>query len=238
MICFLTSSTRTEDDLALNPANGFVDALRQAIRQPCRALFICSDPDLHERTEQYAASVWENLAGAGILVQAASTLDGRNAYRAAELVRGADLIVLGGGHVPTQNQFFQQIGLKGLLENFFGVVIGISAGTMNSAELVYAQPELEGEAINPDYQRFLPGLGLTKTNILPHYQMVRDEILDGLRLFEDITYPDSMGHRFYAIPDGSYLFIDASGEELRGEAWLIQDGVLDKVCSPGGAVRL
>ena len=91
-------------------------------------------------------------------------------------------------------------------------------GSMNSAEIVYAQPEREGEAVDPAYQRFLPGLGLTKTMLLPHYQENKDDILDGQRVYEDIAFSDSHGRVIYAIPDGSYLFCKDGKEELRGEA--------------------
>ena len=97
------------------------------------------------------------------------------------------------------------------------MVFGISAGSMNSAEEVYAQPELDGESLDPDYKRFITGLGLTKTKLIPHYQDIKDRFLDGKRLFEDITYPDSMGHTFIAIPDGSYLYSEDGKEELMGE---------------------
>lgn len=40
---------------------------------------------------------------------------------------------------------------------------------MNRAREVYAQPELEGESVDTEYQRFLDGLGLTELMILPHY---------------------------------------------------------------------
>jgi len=109
---------------------------------------------------------------------------------------------------------------------------------MNSAEVVYAQPEYEGEAVDPEYQRFLSGLGLTKTMLLPHYQELKNEILDGMRLFEDITFADSEGRTFYAIPDGSYLFIDGEREELRGEAYMIRDGRMTKIASDGEMVAL
>ena len=66
-----------------------------------------------------------------------------------------DVIFLGGGHVPTQNAFFHRIGLREKIRNFDGIVIGISAGSMNSADVVYAQPELPGEAADESYQRFL-----------------------------------------------------------------------------------
>ena len=124
------------------------------------------------------------------------------------------------------------------MKDYDGIVVGISAGSMNSADVVYSQPEKEGEAVDPSYQRFFPGLGLTRTNLLPHYQAVKDDVLDGLRVFEDIACPDSMGRTFYAIPDGSYLFIDSGREELRGEAYMIRDGVMSRIAPEGGITRL
>lgn len=153
------------------------------------------------------------------------------------MVSEANFIILAGGHVPTQNRFFAELGLRALLQNWDGVLMGISAGTMNSAEVVYAHPELEGETA-PDYRKFLPGLGLTKTMVLPHYQMIKDDVLDGLRVFEDIAYPDSMGRRFYALVDGSYIFGNGTAEELRGEAYLIEDGVLTQISKAGDTIVL
>ena len=57
-------------------------------------------------------------------------------------------------------------------------------------------------------------------------------------MYEDIAFPDSMGRTFYAIPDGSYLFIDSGREELRGEAYMIQDGLLSRIAPEGGITRL
>jgi len=135
-------------------------------------------------------------------------------------------VILGGGHVPTENAFFREIGLREAFQGWNGIVMGISAGTMNCAELVYAMPEEPGEALDPAYQRFLPGLGLTKKMLLPHYQEIKDGLLDGLRVMEDVACPDSMGRVFYCLPDGSYFRIENGQEELRGEAWRLADGVL------------
>ena len=235
MICFLTS--RTDDPVTgrLNPANGFVDKLRRRFPPECRALFICSDPDSRETTDYYAGILKKRFEDAGFEFQSFRSLDGRNEAQAAELICGSDLLIFAGGHVPTQNRFFQKIRLRALLLDYPGIVIGNSAGSMNSADTVYAQPELEGEAVDPGFQRFLPGLGLTKTMLLPHYQRVKDDVLDGLRVFEDITYPDSMGKTFYAIPDGSWLLVEAGREELRGEAYRIRDGGIEQISADGEA---
>ena len=238
MICFLTSSHNIEGQPDLNPANGFASELLKAVPRPCRGLAICSDPDDLERTDFFCGSVREGFEVSGVIFAGYQILDRRNEGKTAELVQSADLIILMGGHVPTQNRFFAEICLRELLKGYDGVIVGISAGSMHSADVVYAQPELEGEAVSPDYQRFLPGLNLTKTMLLPHYQKVKDDVLDGLRLFEDITFADSMGRKFYVLPDGSYIYIRDGREELRGEAWLIEDGAMRKISEEGDTVAL
>lgn len=233
MTCFLTSSTVLPGTETLAEINGLADGLRASLPGTCRALYICSDPEDYTNTDFYARLTKESFEGAGFTFTAFDILDGRTADSAEKHIRRADLIILTGGHVPTQNRFFQKLGLRALLQGCRGVIVGISAGSMNSAEIVYAHPELEGEAIDPAYGRFLPGLGLTKVMIIPHYQMIRGGTLDGLRLFEDIAYPDSVGRAFYVLPDGSYLYCKDGIEEIRGEAYRIRNGVMEQICRDG-----
>lgn len=238
MVYFLTSSPCLPDSPALNPANGFVDELKKALPGPCRALFVCSDPDRPDRTRGFAEDMRSSFARIGVRFTHVQVLERANQERCGELIAGAELIFLVGGHVPTQNEFFQEIDLREELRNWDGVLVGVSAGSMNAAGVVYAQPEEPGEAVDPEYRRFLPGLGLTKTMLLPHYQMVRDTVLDGLRLYEDITYADSVGRRFYVLVDGSYLLGKYGGEELRGEAYLIENGALTQICRENERITL
>ena len=238
MIAFLTSSHNIEGQPDLNPVNGFASELLKAVPRPCRGLAICSDPDNYERTDFYCGSVREGFEVSGVVFSDYQILDRRDQNKAAELVQSADLIILMGGHVPTQNRFFEEIQLRELLKGYDGVIVGISAGSMNSADVVYAQPELEGEAVSPEYRRFLPGLNLTKTMILPHYQKNKDDVVDGLRIYEEIACPDSMGYKFYVLLDGSYLYVHDGREELRGKAWLIEDGVMRKISEEGDVIVL
>ena len=238
MTYFLTSSPFGVGSSYLNPQNGFIERLRRALPRRCAALFVCSDPHVPHLTDRFGGDMRFALEHAGFSFLSFRILDGRNAADAGALVRRADLIILAGGHVPTQNAFFQKIGLKDLLQGHPGVLIGISAGSMNCAETVYAQPEREGEAASPDYRRFLPGLGLTKAMLLPHYQLVKHDVVDGLRVFEDVAYPDSVGRRFYAIPDGSYLLGEGGRETLYGESYFIENGALRPLGREDGSVEI
>lgn len=229
MTLFITSSPFVDgaDRAILDSQNGLADRLREALPPFPRCLYICSSPDRRDLNCQFGADVFQIFAEAGMPFSGYAVLDGYNIEEAADLIDWSDLIVLAGGHVPTQNAFFHEAGLDALLWDYEGVILGISAGSMNMAVEVYVQPEEPGEAIDPDYRRFAPGLGLTSINICPHYQKVKDNILDGMRLFEDITYADSMGKTFYALPDGSYFYQTEEELLLCGRAWRIQNGILE-----------
>jgi len=239
MNLFLTSSPFVEDGTALNSANGLLEALREGLPAcPLKALFVASSPDDPQATELFGGHVRAAFERAGFVFESFRFLDRRGQHCAAALVEQSDLLVLAGGHVPTQNRFFRELGLRGMLEGFDGAVLGISAGSMNAAEVVYAQPELPGEALDPGYRRFLPGLGLTEVMVCPHYNLVRDSVLDGMKLFDDITVPDSAGRCFYLIPDGTWIGACGGKTELHGEAWAADHGCLRKCCEDGQVLDL
>lgn len=232
MTLFLTSSPCIigASRAILSSANGFVHRLRSALPSAPYALFVCADPDDHAATDDFANVFVRAFQEAGISLRGYDTLDHRNVHMAEHLVSGSDLIVLSGGHVPTQLAFFHECGLRNLLQGFDGTVMGISAGSMNAAETVYAQPENPGESIDPEYVRFDQGLGLTDVQILPHYQQVKDNLLDGKRLYEDITFADSIGHTFYAFLDGTYLYKDDTITAIYGECYEICNGSFRQIC--------
>ncbi len=116
--------------------------------------------------------------------------------------------------------------------------MGISAGSMNASDPVYAQPELPGESTDPFYQRWLPGLGLTHVHILPHFNLTYGSMLDGKRLFEDITFPDSEKADLLAIPDESFVRVHMGKAVLFGEGFLIRRVVMQPVGCKGSSCTL
>lgn len=239
MTLFITSSPYIDgaDRAILNPQNELIDRLRTVLPQNPRAVFVCSDPDSHDMTCHFGADTAAAFCLAGMAFSSYAVLDGQNMEDAAFLIENSDLIVFAGGHVPTQNDFLHDCGLRELLEDYEGVVMGISAGSMNLADEVYAQPEEAGESA-PEFERFIPGLGLTDVNILPHYQKVKDNILDGQRLYEDITFADSWDHCFFALPDGSWIYQDEEELTLLGEAFMLRNGVIELLTRDGETLDL
>lgn len=218
--------------------NGFLERFRKACPEHPRVLMITATPDEPEKNEEMRGYFTRVFGASEIETEAMQLVERSTAGRLVEWLAQSDVVILGGGHVPTQNRFFQELELRERLQDFGGVIMGISAGSMNCADVVYAQPELAGEAADPKYERFLKGLGLTRQQILPHYQMVKDYTLDGLRLMEEITYPDSVGREFYALEDGSYILCADGRETLYGKAYRIAGGEFAVFCRDGEAREL
>ena len=123
MILFLTSSPFLGFLMPFNDENEFILRLRRDTTGGRCALFVTSDPEDVPFTEKFAQAVQNSLFRAGIDFPRYRILDGRNKEKTEELVEEADFIILAGGHVPTQNAFFQEIGLKECMKKYRGVVM-------------------------------------------------------------------------------------------------------------------
>jgi len=231
MKLFLTSSHTLGWAGDLNPANGLAEAIAEAFAGvPIRCVVVSSYPDDVEITDRMAWEIRECFERAGLPFDHYEVLDRRTQKFADEMFEDVNFVILCGGHVPTENKFFTELKLRKRLAGFDGVILGISAGSMNCAELVYSPPELEGEALDKKYKDHFKGLGLTDINILPHYQNTRKMRIDGLRLVQDIILKDSYLHPVWCLPDGSYFFIGDGKAELRGKAYKAKNGKVRLVC--------
>ena len=249
MTLYLTGSPTRFGEDHFTTDNGFLAdvmaELAQAVaRRPetapgdlPRVLLVSAAPDNKGFTDSVLSGMSLCIHRSGIRTEEIVMLERSNAARAPELVRWAHWIVLCGGHVPTQNKFLHEIGLRELLKDFDGVVMGCSAGSMNCAGQVYSHPELPGEARDPQYRRWLQGLGLTDIQLIPHFEQVRYATVDGLRLFEDIAFPDSWGHSFYTFRDGGYVKVKDGHSELWGEAFEITRGAMRRISEENKSYR-
>jgi len=220
--------------------------------ESARCLMIASDPWNFAMMDEMTGYFWHTWLQEGFsmacmdkLDSRFGSIDGSGANISYEELQAYDVLFLAGGHVPTQNAFFQSIKLREKLHGFQGIIIGISAGSMNSADIVYIQPEEQGEAANPDFCRWGYGLGLTKWMLCPHYQLVKNKELDGQHLFKDITIPDAQGKEILLLTDGSYLHIEKESAaepvekvSLHGEAYIIQQGEIKQICGHEEQVML
>ncbi len=235
---FLTSSinayTKDENGVRIprkfGQENNFLTNLKKYIKGYSTLVYVASDADNYISTDEHFLPLKEAF-DLTLPFQNYIVLDGRNKDKAPEILKSADVIYLCGGHVPTQNKFFENIRLREIIATTTAVVIGESAGSMNCAGTVYSPPELEGEGADKDFCRYYKGLNLTDINIFPHYNETRYELVDGLEFEKDLIIPDSYKHKIIAYSDGAYILIYNNVSTLYGEGYAFENGIRSKLSS-------
>lgn len=222
----------------INEENDLLINLKKDWKDNSKGLMICSSPDEYGVNEAYNRVFFDAFKISGLSLERFDICDSRNGEEIIENINNYDMILLCGGHVPTENKFMQKIRLKDRIQGFEGIVIGISAGSMNCAKTVYATPELKGEAVDPNYERYIEGLGLTDINVLPHLQYIKTVTLDGMNMVEDIAFEDSKKNEIYGLIDGSYILVKDGISVLYGEAYLIKDAKMEQICEKGKKIEI
>ena len=123
--------------------NGLIDKIKGFWKKGSNVLIISSSPDEFELNDSILYCQKEAFDMSGIKANSFDLCDYRN-EKITEKVNMYDVILLSGGHVPTQNRFFKKIDLKKKLSDFDWLIIAVSAGCMNCADIVYAQPGFDG----------------------------------------------------------------------------------------------
>lgn len=235
VIAFLTSSPSDSflPNIEHKPCrfreeNGFLAHLRSVWPKHARCLLICAEPSDTQTNDEMSLHLQGSLTLSDLPFVSLRLCDSRNEEWLPILLKESEVVILSGGHTLTQNRFFHRLKLREQMKSFNGILLGISGGSMNCAETVYAQPERECDFSDSAYERFPRGLGLTETMILPHYQSLREQVLGDRRLIEDVAIPDSVGRTILALPEGSYLLIADGRETLMGAAFAITNGIITR----------
>ena len=233
MILFLTSrlNTRVMDEngnkttIPIENVNGVLDNIKKYLSGTNRVVYVSNDPNNVIENEERIKNMMDSFSLSNLNFNEKILLDARNKKDAKNIILGANIVILSGGKILCQNKFFRSIRLKKILKHFNGIVIGMSAGTMNLCKTIYNFPE---ENADIKERRWVKGLGLYDKIIIPHfdgetnaYQIECEEV----DVVNDYIFPASHKKEFLGIPNGSYILIDSNKNvSFFGEMYTIKDG--------------
>lgn len=233
MILFLTSrlNTRVMDEngnkttIPIENVNGVLDNIKKYLSNTNRIVYVANDPNNILENEERIKNMMDSFSLSNLNFNEKILLDARNKKDAKNIILGADIVILSGGKILCQNKFFRSIRLKKILKHFNGIVIGMSAGTMNLCKTIYNFPE---ENADIKERRWVKGLGLYDKIIIPHFDgetntyQIECEDVD---VVNDYVLPASHKKEFLGIPNGSYILIDSNKNvSFFGEMYTIKDG--------------
>lgn len=203
------------------------DAMRELIVKREHFAFIASDfrKEAQEGTDHHAQGICSQLEGIGICFAHHSIIDARiSPEQARKEVEHADVVWLAGGDTPTEYAAIKEYGLCEVLQQHSGVIIGMSAGSINMGK----------EAVctltcGHDRQQVYPALGLVEWSVEPHFHP--DGPLEELLEL-------SKRYLIYGLCDeGAILCVDGA-YRFYGEIYRIQDGRIEPVESLSVSTKL
>ena len=240
-VIFLTSSlggyTRTvkgnevvTEIIKCDNSNHFIDRLKSYSSKLNNFVFIPSNPDGADKTDIYSNVIVQALNLDDFDIKNVLVIDHRFQGDIKQTILSADCVFLMGGNVPTQNKYFNEINLKAILNNYKGVVIGQSAGSMNCCEIVYSQPEEDEEFEDKNFVRKIEGLGLVDFSLMPHMNSAND--VDELNhpTVMQMCLEDSFEIPHYGIVDYGFIEVVNNKAIAYGKTYLIKDGKCVELC--------
>lgn len=217
--------------------NGLLDVLKDNLKHTKKFVYIATDPDAFDDVDESVRFILLAYKKKGLEFDEVEIIDRRNDSNLKEILSGASLIYIPGGRVDISSDYYYDIDLREYLKDSDALLLGQSAGAMCFAEVIYNYPETNDDI---DGIRFLEGLNLCWPVIIPHYEEVSgNRLLEGdFNLLNDYYIPDSYTCSFYALKDGSFIFTDGDDVFVYGEAYLIKDGKVNKICDNDCKQRL
>ncbi len=226
MVLFLTSNIggiKKENEIKVPiefySKNDFLLNMKKSLKSKKKFVLIASNPFNFEQNDKFLEMDIEALKLSGLYFDKYLILDNRNKSNISEVLNDSSLIFLCGGNTYIQNQFFNEINLKKYLKKLDATIVGISAGSINSANIVFNSPEEDEDLSNPC---ILEGLSLTKFNVEPHFNINNDNVIQMKSILDE-----SYNRVIYGLPDGSYI----KDNRVYGNCYKIYQGSIEKICS-------
>lgn len=238
MVLFLTSLLRTHyyDDngarvpIAVVDENGIFTNIQKRLKRTERLVIVANDQNDSADNDEKLTTVRESFRLAGLEFKETIMLDSRNKDAAREIISGSDMVILTGGKCVCQAEFFREMGLKDILTGYNGIVIGISAGTMNLGKTVANFPEEESDLND---KRWFDGMGFVEEIIVPHYDGQTDSYqfpCEDFDVAKDYILPMSRERSLIGLPNDSYIIIDGEGQkQCCGDVYIIENGTSKKL---------
>lgn len=208
--------------LTSNFENGFPSEIAEMfgrlITRRNRFAFVASEfKRMHDKTDKYFGIIVGMFADAGITFADARVVDGRlSPEQARQTVEDADVVWLAGGDTLAQFGYFVEFGLVDALRGFDGVLIGMSAGSINMAKtaIITSDPPHTYEL------HIYEGIGCVDFSVEPHFEP--NNVPPELFAFAD-------RHEIYGLCDDGAIVVDGGRREFIGEVYAIEQGGLRRV---------
>ena len=199
----------------LDKVNGFTskqkELLKKDIKEKSNITFIASSFNNPKRNDIKHKELVKMFNDINIKFNNIYLIDERvNSNKVKELINNSDIIFLMGGDPKSEMDSLIEYDLINVIKNMEGIIIGVSAGTMNQTTNVIYKDEIDN-SILVKYK----GLGFFDTNIYPHVDINNKDYLQ--EIFEVSKY-----EKILCLPENSFIRIENDNINIYGDYYYIE----------------
>ncbi|HCI77466.1 MAG TPA: hypothetical protein DHV54_00685 [Firmicutes bacterium] len=193
--------------------------LKKDIKNNDTIVFIATTFDDYEKNDLYYNNLIKHFKNIDITFNKAYLIDNRvDKDLAKDYILKSNIIFLMGGDTKKQIDSVKEYDLFEILKSKEGIILGVSAGSMNQSSRVVYKNDYNNYVIE-DYE----GLGYIDINIYPHLDFNNIDYLK--EVFEVSNYTKTV-----ALPNDSFIRIENNNIDFVGEYYTIQNS---KITMPG-----
>lgn len=193
--------------------------LKKDIKNNDTIVFIATTFDDYEKNDLYYNNLIKHFKNIDITFNKAYLIDSRvDKDLAKDYILKSNIIFLMGGDTKKQIDSVKEYDLFEILKSKEGIILGVSAGSMNQSSRVVYKNDYNNYVIE-DYE----GLGYIDINIYPHLDFNNIDYLK--EVFEVSNYTKTV-----ALPNDSFIRIENNNIDFVGEYYTIQNS---KITMPG-----
>ena len=201
--------------------NGFdeetADIFRQKITNRNKFAFVASEFErIYEKTDKYFRFFLNMFEEVGIHFEESYVIDGRmDKAEAQKKLLEADVIWLSGGDTPKEFGYLIKYGLDAIIKQHNGVIIGMSAGSINMAKTSICTLSCGHQKLE-----IYNGLSCVDISVEPHFDIhnVSNELI-GL----------SYKYLIYGLCDESFIVYSDNKIEFFGEIYKLSQGNIERL---------
>lgn len=192
--------------------NSIIEYFQKDIKNNSNITVIASSFDKYEKNDLFFNKTIKFFNDININFKNTHLIDSRiSKEEAKDLIETSDVVYIMGGDPYSGMQSINSYELKEVLRNFNGIIIGVSAGSMNmNANICYVDEDDEKTIIE------YTGLELADFNIYPHLDFNNIDYLKEI-------FRVSKQQKTIALPNESFIRIENNIPEIIGEHYFVED---------------
>lgn len=198
--------------------NGFYDNvieyLKRDIKDNSIVTFIASSFDEFDKNDLYYNNMLKFFSDINIRFRESYLIDDRiTNEEAIKYIEKSNVVYIMGGNPKQEMKNIKRYNLTEALKYFNGIIIGVSAGSINMNKNICYVDE-NNEIL--EYQ----GIGLTDYNVAPHLDFNNKVYLEEILRVSKIK-------RTIALPNESFIRIEDGNAEVVGEHYYFDNGNIE-----------